>query len=169
MFKYVNLVYCAVLQNSDSKDAMPLSSIPPEFIYGPFWRFETNPATAFEIKRSGKLRGAAATKTHASYVPAVRAYGKPSQIKGNMFFYTKVPPDESGTTAFLYWREKGYILQNGGPSLQVRPTDQVIKIVDSSWNELVEIDVFVYDITCDRRKTDLGPPSGKADRRLEIS
>lgn len=64
---------------------------PAGFPYGPYWRFERDSMSAFQIQNSGQLWGN--VPRIGGIHPTVEAFGENSQNQGNVFFFAAIAPD----------------------------------------------------------------------------
>ena len=138
-----------------SKPPVKLTA-PVGFPYGPFWRFEKDRNTCFQIQTSGVLRGRAPRNSLQSDKPAVKAYQVPSKVNGHIWFYTKHPPDRNCPPSIPMWR-----------NTENRVKGEV-RSFSSGGVDFAEIDVFVVYNVFDRRKSKDRRPPSQPDRRKAI-
>ncbi len=117
--------------------------------YGPYWRKEEL-SVGMRISKSKVLMGMAPRHIRRSPTPKVKAYGDKAAIEGNLFFYTKVPPDPDNAPSFYTWSA-------------TKARSQDVSIRDVGGNEFAVIEVYVALL--DIRVEDVGVPDGIGERR----
>ena len=120
------------------------------FIYGPYWRKEEL-SVGMRVSESRILMGLAPRHTRQSPTPKVQAYGDKAAVEGNLFFYTKVPPDPDNPPSLFSWSA-------------VKSRSQEVSIRAKGGNEYAVIEVFVALL--DTRVEDSGVPDGIGERRF---